>query len=89
MTKSTYDFLNSLAYVGILIFIYIYNQHFRHIEAWIMILFSLSLFFLMTYLMYMNVMKLNTRYGISDIEINALIFLVGTQSISTLATLPV
>jgi hypothetical protein len=34
-------------------------------------------------------MKLNTRYGISDIEINALIFLVGTQSISTLATLPV
>lgn len=42
----------------------------------------------MTSLMVLNAYRLNIKYGISDELLNGLIFFIGTQSISTLAILP-
>lgn len=49
---------------------------------------SLVLFSVMTALMYVNAMRINLKYGVSDIEINAMIFLLGTNSIQIFASLP-
>lgn len=43
----------------------------------------------MTSLMVINATRMNLKWGISDELINGVIFFIGTQSISTLAILPV
>lgn len=78
MSKSTYDFLNIIAYVGIVFFTVLYNQCFPRAQVWVLILVSLSLFILMTSLMLVNAYRINIDYGISDEVINGFIFFLGT-----------
>ena len=89
MEKSTYDFLNMLTYVGLVFFTVLYNMFMKEVQIWILILISLVLFLIMTSLMLVNSMRLNTEVGINDVTINAFIFFLGTNSISILAILPV
>jgi hypothetical protein len=88
MPKYEYDFLNILTYVGILFFVVLYNKCFPGAQVWILILISLFLFIIMTSLMLINALRINIEWGMSDEAINALIFFLGTQSISTLAYVP-
>jgi hypothetical protein len=43
----------------------------------------------MTSLMYINAMRWNLEYGVSDITINAFIFFLGTNAVAVLGGLPV
>jgi hypothetical protein len=89
MPKWEYDYLNTLTFLGVLFFTAIYNQCCPNAEVWILILISLVLFIVMTSLMLIDALRINADYGMSEEWTNALILFLGTQSISTLAYLPV
>lgn len=88
MTKFEYDFLNTITYAAMLIFICIYNFALTGIQVWKLVLTSLLLFLFMTTLMLINALRLNADYGVSDSVINAFIFFFGTQSVMTIAFVP-
>jgi hypothetical protein len=54
-----------------------------------MMLISLVLFLIMTSLMLYNATRMNVEQGISDVALNAVIFFLGTQSISVLGAMPI
>lgn len=55
-----------------------------------MVFISLILILIMTLLMLANATRMNTEsWGMSDEAINALIFLLGTNAVSTLAYVPI
>ena len=90
MPKYEYDFLNTITYVSILFFIFLYNQCLTSVQAWIMVLVSLLLILIMTLLMLANATRMNTEsWGVSDEVINAFIFLLGTNAVSVLAYIPI
>ena len=89
MSKSTYDFLNTLTYVGLLTFATLYKAFLEKAQIQILMLASLLLFALMTVLMYINARRLNTDYGVDDVTINCFIFFFGTNSVSILGALPI
>jgi hypothetical protein len=89
MEKSTYDFLNTLTYVGIIFFTFLYLKLLKDCQVWILVEVSFSLFLLMTSLMLANATRKNIEWGISDEVINGVIFFLGTNSISVLAILPI
>lgn len=90
MPKYECDFLNTITYGAILIFIFLYNQFLTKVQAWIMVLVSLILILIMTLLMLANATRTNTEsWGMSDEAINALIFFLGTNAVSTLAYVPI
>lgn len=88
MPKYEYDFLNTLTYVAIVIFTCTYNFFLTSVQVWVMVLISLVLFLFTTSLMLINAMRINLEYGVSDELINGVIFFFGTQSVSTLAFVP-
>jgi len=79
MPKYEYDFLNTFSYVGILFFIFLYNQYFARTEAWLMVFISLILMLLMTVLMLANATRTNVdSWGIDDTILNGVIFFIST-----------
>jgi hypothetical protein len=84
-----YDFLNTISYGSLILFVLIYNKFLTQVEAYIMVIFSLVLFLLMTILMLANAVRWNIDHGISDETINGFIFFFGTQTNSTLAILTI
>ena len=78
MSKSTYDFLNTITYVSLIFFIGLYNQLLTGVQIWVMMLISLILFLIMTSLMLYNATRMNIEQGISDEWINVFIFFLGT-----------
>lgn len=89
MPSYVYEFLNILNYIGILFFTMLINQCFPNTQTWILVIVSIVLFILQDALMLMNATRKNIEYGISDEVINGFIFFLGTQSVSTIAHLPV
>lgn len=85
MPKYTYDFLNTLMFVGLLICTVLFNQLLAGVQVWILILASLVMTLLTTSLVLINAVRLNIEWGISDEVINGFIFFFGTQPISILA----
>lgn len=88
MSKSTYDYLNIILYVSILLIIYLVNQCFNNTQIWILVLVSLCLFVIMTSLMLVNALRINEENGVSDAVINGFIFFLGTGSVSVIAFVP-
>jgi hypothetical protein len=90
MPKYEYDFLNALTYVGVLFFVFIYNQFCSKVQAWIMVEVSLVLILIMTLLMLANATRMNTEsWGMSDEALNGIIFFLGTAAVSVLAYLAI
>ena len=88
MPKWQYDFLNTISYVAMLVFIFFYSQYLSKTEVWILIEVSLVLFALMNALMLINSTRTNIDWGIPDEAIVALIFLFSTQSVALVAIVP-
>lgn len=88
MPKWQYDFLNTISYVAMLVFIFFYSQYLSKTEVWILVEVSLALLSLMNGLMLINATRANIEWGIPDEAIVALIFLFSTQSVSLVAIVP-
>ena len=88
MEKSTYDFLNILAYVGIIIITMIYNKFLTKVQVYVLILVSQLFAIIATSLMLFNATRTNIEVGINDEVLNGIIFLIGTQAVTILGGLP-
>lgn len=88
LPKWEYDFLNSITYASMLLFICLYSQCFVRCEVWILIIMSQGLVLVMTLLMLLNATRMNLDWGINDETLNGVIFFFGTQAVSALAYVP-
>lgn len=89
MPKYRYDFLNCAAYVSMVLFICLYGAYFSRTQVWLMIEISLVLFLAMTVLMFIVAMRINVDWGISDEVLTGIMFFFGTQTLWTIATVPI
>lgn len=89
MPKYKYDYLNCIAYVSMVLFNYLYGTFWSKTQVWLMIEISLALFLAMTVLMLIVVLRVNIHWGVSDDVMTALMFVFGTQTLWTIATIPI
>jgi len=88
MTTSEYDLLYTMNFVGIAIGSVIYLNLLRDIEVWKLIFVSLIMRVVLTVATLVNVLRINVRWGISDLEYNLVIMTINHANTVCLCILP-
>ena len=88
MSPSEYDLLSILNYVGIVIGTIIYLQLLRQVEVWKLIFASLVIRVVITVATLVNVLRINLRWGITDMQVNMVLIFFNHANVVCLAILP-
>ena len=90
-----FDLGNALTYTLLFVFLPLYNSFLIKVDVWKLILMSLTIFLVLTILMYINTMSAHKLgdgeeniYGTGDYIVVALVFFFGTQSTMVTAYIP-
>lgn len=78
MQVYSYDFLNSITYVSLVLLTISFNRYLRWRQVWLLILCSLLIFMVLTSLMLVNATRANLEWGLSDHTLNCFIFFIAT-----------
>jgi hypothetical protein len=88
MSPSEYDLLSILNFVGIVVGTIIYLKFLRKVEVWKLIFTSLVIRVILTVATLINVLRINLRWGITDMQYNMVIIFFNHANVVCLAVLP-
>jgi hypothetical protein len=88
ITQSEYDYLNMSQSIGIIFGIALYVNFLKKTEVWKLILSSLVFNLAVNSIQFFNFTRANLAYGVSDIQVNAIIMLLGKGTQVSLSVVP-
>ena len=88
MSTSEYDLLFILNFLGIAIGTVVYLSFLRNVEVWKLIFISLIIRVLVTIATLVNVLRINIRWGISDLQYNLVVVFLNHANVVCFSILP-